>query len=370
MRVCLRVRKATMGYVMRITWCLVFFCVVGHTEQVSESVQSLMPNKKNTISFHFKDIETRSALQMLAEFSKKNMVINDCVHGHVTLRLHELSFEQALTAILTSQGLTQRVMGHVLWIDCATSGSTWSAKPQKKPMPRHQFVIEAKIVTLSKEGARDLGVRLGLAEASTTDTRVGSWPHDRLSVDLGAMPLEASAASMGLALTALGTHLLDLELSALESEGRASVMASPRLMTLNHHAAIIESGEDIPYQEATTSGATSVSFKKAVLRLKVTPHLTPEGAVLMRIVINQDSDSGRRVQGVPILLTKSLKTQVLIKNGQTIVLGGIEKQDKHHATVKVPWLGALPWIGPFFRRNHVHTHEEEMLVFITPRQLV
>ena len=161
--------------------------------------------------------------------------------------------------------------------------------------------------------------------------------------------------------------LLDLELSALESEGRAEIVASPRLMTTNQQAATIESGEDIPYQESTSSGATAVAFKKAALSLKVTPQITPDGKLLMDLLINQDSDSGRRVQGVPIIITKSIETNVLVNNGQTIVLGGIYRQDKNNSVTRVPFLGDLPVVGNLFRRSQARLSNEELLIFITPR---
>ncbi|KTD22423.1 type IV pilus (Tfp) assembly protein PilQ [Legionella londiniensis] len=187
-------------------------------------------------------------------------------------------------------------------------------------------------------------------------------------MDLGALPITGSPGSIGIALAKLGNDvLLDLELSALESEGRAEIIASPRLMTTNQQAAVIESGEDIPYQEATSSGATAVAFKKAVLSLKVTPQITPDGKLLMDLQINQDSDSGRRVQGVPIIITKSIETNVLVNNGQTIVLGGIYRQDKNNNITRIPFLGELPIVGNLFTRSSARLTNEELLIFITPR---
>ena len=160
---------------------------------------------------------------------------------------------------------------------------------------------------------------------------------------------------------------MDLELSALESEGRAEIIASPRLMTTNQQSAVIESGQDIPYQQATSSGATAVAFKKAVLSLKVTPQITPDGKLLMDLFITQDADSGQRVQGVPIILTKSIQTNVLVNNGQTIVLGGIYKADKNNRITRVPFLGSLPVVGYLFSRTQTTADNEELLIFITPR---
>jgi type IV pilus assembly protein PilQ len=158
-----------------------------------------------------------------------------------------------------------------------------------------------------------------------------------------------------------------LELSALESEDRAEIVASPRLMTTNQVPAVIKSGEDIPYQESTSSGATAVAFKQAVLSLKVTPQITPDGKLLLDLQINQDSDSGRRVQNVPIILTKSIETSVLVNNGQTIVLGGIYQQSKSNQMKRIPFLGTIPVLGNLFRSVDVKSSNDELLIFITPR---
>jgi type IV pilus assembly protein PilQ len=255
---------------------------------------------------------------------------------------------------------------------------------RKLDIPVKQVLIEARIVNVRKGCAEDIGIRFGVIKAnhlggtleglngySGTEIVEDVPITDRLNVDLGALPIDASPASVGIALAKLGNGvLLDLELSALESEGRAEIIASPRLMTTNQQTAVIESGEDIPYQEASSSGATAVSFKKAVLSLKVTPQITPDGKLLMDLLINQDADSGRRVQGVPIILTKSIETNVLVNNGQTIVLGGIYKQDKNSSVTRVPLLGHLPLVGHLFSRRQVRESNEELLIFITPRIFV
>jgi len=234
---------------------------------------------------------------------------------------------------------------------------------------------------MRKDCEEDIGIRFGLSKKTFSGTLVGANRFvqgrevltdvplpERLNVDFGVLPLDASPASIGIALAKLGSGvLLDLELSALESEGRAEIIANPRLMTTNQQTAVIESGEDIPYQEATLNGATAVAFKKAALSLKVTPQITSDGKLLMALQINQDSDSGRRVQGVPIILTKSIETNVLVHNGQTIVLGGIYKQDKSKTVTRVPFLGEMPVVGFLFRRTEIQVKNEELLIFLTPR---
>ena len=249
-------------------------------------------------------------------------------------------------------------------------------------VPVKQVVIEARIVDVTKQCEQDLGVRFGVSKpthlsgtlAGANQMAQGITPAnvtplaERLNVDLAALPVVGVPASIGLALAKLGDGvLLDLELSALESEGRAEIIASPRLMTTNQQSAVIESGQDIPYQQATSSGATAVAFKKAVLSLKVTPQITPDGKLLMDLFITQDADSGQRVQGVPIILTKSIQTNVLVNNGQTIVLGGIYKADKNNRITRVPFLGSLPVVGYLFSRTQTTADNEELLIFITPR---
>lgn len=373
---------------------------------------------KTPISLNFQSISIRAALHVLADFAHVNLLISDAVTGKITLRLHHVPWHDALAIILKTQGLTQEFLSGVLLIDKAnpdkpvvevallqlnyakaTDLSTllkdkssellskygavsadsrtnilWLQEVptrlsmlkqwvHKIDVPNQQVVIEARLVNMSKNCSQDLGVRLGIAKVNHNIPL-----PDNINIDLAALPLDAPPVTVGIALAKLGNlALLDMELSALESAGKAEVIASPRLMTTNQHAAMIESGEDIPYQETNLNGATSVAFKKAVLRLKVTPQITPEGKFLMSLVLNQDSDSGRRVQGVPILLTKTLETNVLINNGQTIVLGGIYKQEQTKEVVRVPWLGSLPGIGYLFSRHQMRKHKEELLIFITPK---
>ena len=287
------------------------------------------------------------------------------------------------TSLLSERGtLSVDARTNTIWIqDTATQMKEIKTLVERLDVPVKQVAIEARIVNMMKDCAEDLGVRWGVATSThlsgTIDganklangVALSDIPMaERLNLDLGAMPFDATPASIGIALAKLGDHvLLDLELSALESEGRAEIVASPRLMTTNQQTAVIESGEDIPYQQATLSGATAVSFKKAVLSLKVTPQMTSDGKLLMDLVINQDSDSGRRVQGVPIVLTKSIETSVLVDNGQTIVLGGIYKHDKNNTVMRVPFLGTLPIVGNLFSRKQVRKRNEELLIFITPR---
>ncbi|CAM2996070.1 type IV pilus secretin PilQ [Legionella worsleiensis] len=247
-----------------------------------------------------------------------------------------------------------------------------------------QVQIEARIVEVNKDFSQDLGIKWGVSKPThLSGTLEGANQlqlpagvanpanvpiAQRLNLDLAAAPNNAIPASVGIALAKLGNNiLLDLELSALESQGQAELISSPSVITTNQQPAVIESGKEIPYQESTSSGATAVAFKKAVLSLKVTPQITPDNKILMELQINQDADSGERVLGVPIILTKQIQTNVLVNNGQTIVLGGIYKQDKNKSIKRIPFLGELPVVGILFSNKQIRLDNEELLIFITPR---
>lgn len=247
-------------------------------------------------------------------------------------------------------------------------------------IPAKQVLIEARIVNVTKDFARDLGIKFGVSNRVVSNVKgvnqstdnsnlndASSLTH-RLNFDLLATPIAATPASLGVAFAKLGGGiLLDLELSALESEGRGEIISSPKLITTNQQTAIIEAGEEIPYQESTSSGATSVVFKKAVLSLKVTPQIAANNKILMDLHINQDIPSVKIFNGAPSILTKEINTNVLVNNGQTIVLGGIYKQDKYNAVNRVPFLGELPVVGALFKKQATTIRNEELLIFITPR---
>ncbi len=247
-------------------------------------------------------------------------------------------------------------------------------------VPVQQVLIEARIVNVTRDFTRDLGLHFGMMKSNYefNDINNVNLPSesysnkllplmDRLNIDFIA-PIPSSPAALGIALAKLSDGiLLDLELSALESEGKGQVISKPRLITTNQQTAMIESGEEIPYQETTASGATAVIFKKAVLSLKVTPQITPDRNVLMAIQISQDIPSAKIFNGVPAILTKEIQTNVLVNHGQTIVLGGIYKQDENKVINRVPFMWNLPLIGFLFKNQTKSIRNEELLIFITPR---
>ncbi|MCL1096191.1 type IV pilus secretin PilQ family protein [Shewanella kaireitica] len=249
-------------------------------------------------------------------------------------------------------------------------------------IPIKQVLIEARMVTVKDDVAEDLGVRWGVTDQQGTkgtsgsleganDIAAGILPslNDRLNVNLPAAPVNATSIAFSVAKLADGT-VLDLELSALEQENKGEIIASPRIMTSNQKAAYIEQGVEIPYVEASSSGATTVTFKKAVLSLRVTPQITPDNRVILDLEITQDSQG--KVVATPTgeavsIDTQRIGTQVLVDHGETIVLGGIYQQQLISRVSKVPLLGDIPYLGFMFRSTSDKNERQELLIFVTPK---
>jgi len=249
--------------------------------------------------------------------------------------------------------------------------------------------IEARIVEADDTFGRSLGVKLGGADLRGPPTsgpgiNVGG-NYDAIGVQTGqrAGPIDFAnsqfvalpAATLGgvnpatFALSLFGSaanRFLNLELSALEAEGRGNIVASPRVITADQTKARIEQGEEIPYQNATSSGATAVEFKKASLSLEVTPQITPEGNVILRLDVKKDS-RGTLTPAGPAINTKQVQTEVLVENGGTVVIGGIFTQDERTEINKVPLLGDIPVLGYLFQNRVRSINKTELLVFITPK---
>jgi type IV pilus assembly protein PilQ len=241
-----------------------------------------------------------------------------------------------------------------------------------------QVIIEARMVTVKDDMNEELGIRWGATNTDGESTvsgsmegvdtaRGGSVPNitDRLNVNL---PVASPAGTIAFQVARLANGtILDLELSALEKENKGEVIASPRITTANQKEAYIEQGVEIPYQEASSSGATSTQFRKAVLSLKVTPHITPDDKVILDLVVTQDSVSSVSSGSSPAIDTQRLATQVLVNNGETIVLGGIYQQSIVSTISKVPFLGDIPYLGLLFRTSSQLNEKKELLIFVTPR---
>ncbi|RQO69288.1 type IV pilus secretin PilQ [Aquitalea sp. FJL05] len=433
-------------------------------ESASKTELNSKPQYKgDKLSLNFQNIEVRTVLQVIAEFTGLNIVTSDSVSGNITLRLKDVPWDQALDLILQTKGLDQRRNGNIINIapreellardkqvlegkqqltalepvrsetfvlryrsaedfkkildgSSTTSGANNTAAngllssrgsalidPKtntliindtqsvidkirdlvtKTDIPVKQVLIEARIVEATDDWSKSLGVKLSVARAGSgfslggtvadaitshnigTGSTTGTIPLNS-GVNLG---LSGTYNSIGAVFGAGSRAAIGLELDAMETGDKGKVLANPRIMTADRVEASIEQGTEIPYQEASSSGATSVSFKKANLSLKVTPQITPDNRVLMEIQINKDTVSSTLiVNSTPAIDTKVVKTQVMVENGGTVVIGGIYQQTLDNTTNKVPLLGDIPFLGALFRSRVEKNNRTELLVFITPR---
>ena len=254
-------------------------------------------------------------------------------------------------------------------------------------VPVRQVLIESRIVIANQDFSRELGVKFGYSKNSGLSTDNfgvvvgGTQPGD---TDFGAgtafttddlenfivdLPAATPAGAIGLAVGKIGSYLLQLELSALQAEGRGEVVSSPRVITTDQKEAVIEQGTDIPYVSQTSSGATDIDFKKAVLSLRVTPHITPDDRINMSIQVNKDAVGQVSLNGsnVPSIDTRNVTTEVLVDNGETVVLGGIYEHSNRNDVRRVPFFGELPYFGTLFRNTANSRNKDELLIFVTPK---
>lgn len=424
-----------------------------------EEAAELSAEKEYTgqrLTFNFQSIEIRAVLQLIADFTDRNLVASDSVQGTITLRLKNVPWDQALDIILKTKGLAMRETGNVMLVAPAgelttilqqeqkvaeaaplrseliqinyakasevagllrsESSSVMSARGSiaidertntmivqdttdkidemrqlvaKLDIPVRQVLIESRIVIANNDFNKELGIRFGGSAVNTTSSGANVATAGNIGASAAAaaantpvngMNVNLPVASPGgsIALSVLDTkYLLDLELSALQAEGRGEIISSPRIITANQKEATIQQGVQIPYQEASSSGATTVSFKDAVLSLKVTPQITPDDRVILDLTVNKDSVGERfSVSGItgitisiPSIDTRQVVTQVLVNNGETVVLGGVYEQEQRTDTTKVPFFGDLPIVGALFTRTARTDDKEELLIFVTPKIL-
>lgn len=447
---------------------------------VEVRTQKIDPNKLTQgpgysgekLSLNFQNIEVRSLLQVIADFTNFNIVTSDSVTGGVTLRLKDVPWDQALDIILQAKGLGMRKNGNVLWIapkdeisakekldleaqaalqtleplrtqpftlnyskaaDIAAqltgTGSSRILSPrgsaiaeprtnqlfvtdvpakleqvqqliQRLDIAVRQVLIEARIVEAADTFGRSLGVRLGgsdlrgirggdagysvggngnrvafggsydavsgtTGESDTQLTTLNTSFVNLPAVGVGGFSPSSLAISL---FSSAANRFLNLELSALEADGKGKLVSSPRIVTADKTKALIEQGTEFPYQQATSSGATSVSFRRATLKLEVTPQITPEGNIILDLDINKDSRGETTAAGIAIN-TKHIKTQVLVENGGTVVIGGIFELTESENEARVPFLGDLPVAGNLFKTKQRTSNKQEMLVFITPKMV-
>jgi type IV pilus assembly protein PilQ len=304
------------------------------------------------------------------------------------------------SSLLTSRGqvaVDQRTNSLIIR-DTKTSLKDIIASIKQLDVPARQVLIEARIVNINTNYEKQLGVRFGITspqhlsgtlnganqivDGALTPAQITNGatidPTQRLNFNNAAAAIGgATPGSIGLALARVGHVLLDLELSALEEEGHVEIISRPRVITSNQQKATIQTGTEIPYQEASSSGATSVSFKKAVLSLVIIPQITPDNKIVLRLRATQDTigkqfvlqAGASTVMGPPSIDTQEVQSNILLNNNETIVLGGIYKNTRSSTIDRVPFLGELPIVGALFRHRAINNVKTEMLVFITPRIL-
>lgn len=440
----------------------------------------------NRMALDAQDIDIAALLQIFARFCGTNIIAGDKVKGSVSIDLHDLSWPQALQAVLQSKGLASRQNGNVIWVASeqdmaqrqkaelqrhvaqvalATSksvlegelfqlnyqkadsvrkllhiGEDGRSKPggnstllsargsaivdtrsnqllitdtpaalqrvraliEKIDVASRQVMIQAYIVEANHQFSRNLGARLGFAGGRSggsareardgdsdstvsniggnmagnrgegkdagTGTADGGGHYHNAAFDLPARAIAGlGAGQIALSLfNPTAAHFLTLELSALEADGKGRVVSSPRVVTADQQAALIEQGEEMPYQESAGDGATATAFKKANLKLEVTPQITPDNQIILRVDIHKDS-RGRVTQGGLAINTKHIKTQVQVENDGTVVIGGIYTETTDDTVTKVPVLGDLPLLGVLFRSTAKLHDKTELLIFLTPR---
>lgn len=373
---------------------------------------------QDAISLDVEHAPLVDVIQMVGKFIHANVIVSPTVRGMATLHLHEAEPKQAFKLLLRSHGLASWQAGNVVMVaprsellKSQQDAASWQTIQEKsEPLLLQTWQLnyaQAKAVKrilqddqhplLSKRGkisvdvrtnqlfARDTKVHLALIQQLVKqldipvkqiliETRLATVDSD-YKRELGIQYLNETKSnpiitshgfSLVVAKLADGS-LLDVKLSALENAGHADLISTPSLLTANQQTASIEAGEEVPYQEVSESGGTAVTFKKAVLGLKVTPQLLPDNKVLLKLNINQDRPSSHLVLGVPTITTRQMTTNVLLKNGQTAVLGGIYETSNEHTEEGIPFLNKVPLVGELFKQRSTRQSKRELLIFVTPK---
>jgi type IV pilus assembly protein PilQ len=324
------------------------------------------------ISLQFTDIEVTALLQVLAKLSNTNFLLSESIEGRMTVELNNTPWHTALDAILASRGLRLVRNGDIYWIGPHAEITAFQKHRREDAAlpfggehinsPR-QILIEARIVEADERFARELGMKLGYQANS-----LGGNPDQKVSsnVDLSGSGLSGfNPATVAATLVSRnGSRLLQMELSALESDGQGKILSNPRIMTGDQVKATIEQGTELPYQTTSQNGS-KLQFRKANLRLEVLPKIHPDGKISMLVGINKDTIGMKTEQGYAID-TKSLSSEVTVESGGTVIIGGIFQTTEREDEVKIPLLGDIPLIGHLFRHKSKLQDKTELLVFLTP----
>lgn len=421
-------------------------------EQVGRATNRTPVYKGQKLSLNFQNVEVRTVLQVLAEFTGLNIVASDTVTGNITLRLKDVPWDQALDIILQARGLDQRRSGNVIRIapreelaakekqelesrqqiseleplrsesmqlrygkaedfkkfltddkqsiltkrgsvlvESRTNTLIVQDVPSKLEevrqlidrldVPVKQVLIEARIVEALDDFSRDLGARLSYRK-NFNHASFGFDTNGGTTSSTAGSNINLPTVSNGVILGGLyqgASHLIGLELEAAQQDNKTKIISSPRLVTADRIEAVIEDGQEIPYLEQSSAGNTSIAFKKAVLSLKVKPQITPDGNVILDVKVNKDSpisvktlvgDTTAGLLGNNIAInTSQVQTQVLVENGNTVVIGGLNRSEDGNEVNGVPWLSDIPILGYLFKTVGKTEKKRELLIFLTPKVL-
>ena len=317
------------------------------------------------ITLKFSSVDLRQLLQMLADMRGLNLMMSDKVSGKTSINMRNASWQTTFDSVLASKSLGSRFDKDVLWVapyeELALFHQRQKDREQQHQMGQmgelRQIMIEARIVEAERRFAQNLGAKLAYQQQ----------PNFKSGHHLGASGLSGFEPGTA-AITLLGkqaTQALNMELSALESNGLGNIVSNPRVLAAENTQALIEQGTELPYQSSAGQGATKVQFRKANLRLEVKPRIQKNQMIVLDVDINKDSVGLKTEQGFAID-TKHVKTQVLVESGGTVILGGIFQEMERKDDAKVPFLGSIPLIGFLFRQESKFKDKTELLIFLTP----
>ena len=327
------------------------------TLQAQNEIETLGPLVSQTFQLKYKSVE---------EFRK-------------VLNINDTNNSTNNNSILTSRGsaLMDPATNTLIITDTPNIIQKFEKLVAQLDVPSQQVMVEARIVEAQDGFSRELGVRFGGGYRSVNGTNsttvgglasgaLGSFGESRFGIPNVNLPVSSPTSALSL-IRSTASGALGLELQAMQEENRGKIISSPRVLTQDRKEAIIESGKEVPYQEASSSGATSTSFKKAVLGLTVTPQITPDGNVIMDVVVKKDSVDLSCSTYAPCINTKNLNTRAMVEDGGTLILGGIYEEDNSNLDRKVPLLGDIPVLGNLFKYQKRNQSRNELLIFITPR---